>query len=237
MNNNLEQEMSGMEMFEESEIWINDFNEDAVRKFRRSVNRQAMNGPDYPITIYIDSYGGYGDSLMAMIDIMESVPNPFVTVAVGKACSCGAILLSAGDQRYCGRNTRVMIHRSSAGSYGNMRNLTSDIKEMERFDHIIMDMFAKNCGLKDKNELFAILKDRDLDDLWLSATEAKSFGLVDHVGMPKIMPIVQWGSGIMPPRETARAREQSKTSTKTDNNKKRRDDKPPKKRKSRHLKG
>lgn len=200
MNERVEDKLEGREHDDMPEVWVNEFTEESVKRFYASVNRLAMNGPDFPILVYIDSYGGFADSLMAMLDILDSLPNPVITVAVGKACSCGAILLSAGDYRYCGRNTRVMIHRSSAGSYGNMRNLTSDIKEMERVDHHVMDLFARNCGMAGKEELFQVFKDRELDDLWMSADEAKYFGLVDNVGLPRVSPRVQWTCSAPPPK-------------------------------------
>jgi ATP-dependent Clp protease protease subunit len=220
MRNELEDLHREQEQLPTREIWVNDFNEEAVRQFHSKVTVMALNGPSFPIVVYIDSYGGYADSLMAMLDIMESFPNPFITVAVGKACSCGAILLSAGDYRYCGRNTRVMIHRSSAGSYGNMRNLTSDIKEMERVDHYVMDVFAKNCGLTGKDELFQIFKDRNADDLWMSADEAKFFGVIDHIGLPNVNPIVHWSCTVLPEKEPKPLKIAKKLKkTKTDNKK------------------
>ena len=209
MKNSLFDDPSDMEMLE-SEIWINDFDEQTVRRFRKQVLKYSMMGSDAPIVIYIDSYGGYADSLMAMIDIMESVQNPFITVAVGKAVSCGAILLSCGDYRYCGRNARIMIHRSSAGTFGNMRNMVSDLKEMERLDRYIMDIFAKNCGLENVDAMLDKFKEHNADDLWMSADDAKAFGLIDYIGMPHIAPIVRWGSAIHELRDPAGARKSKK---------------------------
>lgn len=218
MKNNFDSDLDLHGSHDDGEIWVNEFSEESVKAFRRKVTRQAANGPDVPIVIYIDSYGGAADSLMAMIDIMESVPNPFITAAVGKACSSGAILLSSGDYRYCSRNARIMIHRVSAGTFGNIREIITNFKEIERIDAIVMDMLARNCGMNSRHDIYNILKQRDLDDLWMSAEEAKMFGLVDFIGMPNVAPMIRWSCAVMPERLIER---KPNPQTATDNNKKR----------------
>ena len=174
------------------EIWVNAFTEASARQFREQVLAAAHEDANKPIVIYIDSYGGFVDSLAVMLDTMDEVQNPFVTVAYGKACSCGAILLSHGDYRYVGKYARVMIHEVSAGSWGNVKNLKNDVNEIIRLNKLMMERLAKNCGLKGYDELKAKFKDNDADEIWMSAEESVKFGIVDYIGSVVLIPQVAW---------------------------------------------
>ena len=88
------------------EIWVIEFNEESAQDFRTSILKKSKENSHAPIIIYIDSYGGYVDSLAKMIATMDEIPNPKVTVCMGKAMSCGAILLSHGDLRFCDQHSR-----------------------------------------------------------------------------------------------------------------------------------
>lgn len=186
------------------EIWVNKFDENSARIFREQVLDRASMDPNAPIVIYIDSYGGFVDSLASMLATMDEVPNPLITVAVGKSASCGAILLSHGDYRYCDRYARVMVHEIQSASWGNMRTLENDVKESRRLNRKFMELLAQNCGMKDYGELKAKFKEADADDLWMDAEEAVKFGLVDFVGVPKVMPVVTFQCATVPKKESLR---------------------------------
>jgi ATP-dependent Clp protease protease subunit len=187
------------------EITVNSFDEGSAREFRAQVLAQAaMGGPELPIVVYIDSYGGYADSLASMLETMDEVPNAFITVAIGKAVSCGAILLSHGDYRFCGRYARVMIHEVKSGSYGSVDDMKNEAKETERLNLVFMELLAKNCGLASFKELKEKLRAHDGNDIWMGPQEALDFGIADFVGMPKLAPIVQYQCGVMPPKPPRR---------------------------------
>ena len=180
------------------EIWVNAFTEQSVRQFREQILAASAENSDKPIVVYIDSYGGFADSISAMLDIMDSTPNSFITVAIGKACSCGAILLSHGDYRYVGKYARVMVHEVIAGSWGNARTLKNDTEEILRLNRKMMELVAKNCGMKGYDDLKNKFKEHDADEIWMSAKEAVEFGIADTVGLPKLVPMVAYQAVVTP---------------------------------------
>ena len=187
------------------DILVNSFDEQGAKEFRAQVLALAnLGGPELPIVVYIDSYGGYADSLASMLETMDEVPNVFVTVAIGKAVSCGAILLSHGDYRFCGRYARVMIHEVKSGAYGSVDDMKNDTKETERLNLMFMELLAKNCGLPGFKELKEKLRAHDGDDIWMGPDEAVAFGICDLIGMPKLVPVIQYQCAALPAKPPRR---------------------------------
>lgn len=169
------------------EIWVTKFDEEYAQIFRDKVMKRAKVSHRVPIVVYIDSYGGYADSLAKMIETLDEIPNPIITVCMGKAMSCGAILLSHGDIRYCGRHSRVMIHEVSAGEIGDVHDCLNDAQENMRLNEYWLGVLAKNCGIKGGYDgLRKIVKDRDGREIWMDAKESLAFGIVDKIGLPKV---------------------------------------------------
>jgi ATP-dependent Clp protease protease subunit len=171
------------------EIWIHKFDEEAAQRFREHAIRLVREAPSssHPIVVYIDSYGGYVDSLAMMIETMDEIPNPIYTVCLGKAMSCGAILLSHGDQRFCGQHSRVMVHEVSSLTGGDVHDMLNDTKEAQRLNRYFMGLLAKNCNIKGGYKaLRQMIKERDGREWWMDAQEAKKFGIIDHVGTPLV---------------------------------------------------
>ncbi len=168
------------------EIWVTKFDEESAQKFRQAVMDQAKSDPNKPIVIYIDSYGGYVDALAKMIETLDEVPNPIVTACMGKAMSCGAMLLSHGDVRFLGRHSRIMVHEVSAGTFGNVQDMKDDVKETIRLNEYFMGLLAKNCGFKNYEELRSVIKEQDGRERYIFGEEAIKFGIVDAIGTPKI---------------------------------------------------
>ena len=184
------------------EVWVTDFNQAAAQKFREQMMLLSKEDEHKPLTIYIDSYGGYVDSLVKMLETMDEVPNPKITVCMGVAMSCGAVLLSHGDIRFCGQYSKVMLHEISSGAWGKTQDIKVDTKETERINHWMLGLLAKNCSIKGGYEgLRKIFKDRDNTDLYLDAKEALAFGIVDAVGLPKLNTISGYEVSAIPPKE------------------------------------
>ena len=202
-----------------SEIWVTKFDEESARKFREAIISASKSG-DYvkPIIIYIDSYGGAVDSLASMIETIDEVPNPIITVCVGKAMSCGAILLSHGDFRMCGRHSRVMVHEISSGTYGDVHDMHADVTEIRRLNQYFMGLLAKNCGFKSYDDIRRVIKEQDGRDRYMNAEQAVQFGIVDAVGVPKISTSIIHEINIVPKKE----RKKNFKTTKQFRNKKRR---------------
>ena len=147
----------------------------------------AHNTGQNVIPIVIDSYGGQVYSLMSMISAINSAELPVATIVEGKAMSCGAVLLTFGEQgmRFADPDATVMIHDVSSGGWGKIEELKADVAEAERLDEKIFTMMARNCGKKDdyfKKKVF----NKKHADWFMDAPEAKRHGLVNHLRMPKL---------------------------------------------------
>lgn len=171
-----------------SPIWVTQFTEESAKSFTKEVFEASAN-KDKPIVIYIDSYGGVVDSLAVMAGALGSVENKIITVCVGKAMSCGAILLSCGDERYVDIDSRVMIHEISGGTRGNIKDVELDVDEMKRLNAYWMERLAMNCGKK-LSDLETLFKERR--DIYMTAHQAIKFGLADKIGIPKLYKVTSY---------------------------------------------
>ena len=134
--------------------------------------------PNKDISFYINSPGGVVSSGLAMYDTMQYIKSPVSTVCIGQACSMGSFLLMAGaaGKRYALPNSRVMIHQPSGGAQGMASDIEIQAAEIVKLKKKLIDIYAKHTGQKHK-----VLEDAMDRDRWMSADEAKDFGLVDHV--------------------------------------------------------
>lgn len=171
-------------------ILVNEFNEDSVRSFKESFDELNLT-PQIPfIPIYVDSFGGDCYSLLAMLDIIESSQKPVITIAMGKAMSCGALLVTLGGasgNRFATRNCTIMLHDIASFSAGKMEELRSDFREAERLTNLMFKLLDQKCKKKSgyfKN-LFGQYKHADI---YFDATEAKKHNLIDQIGYPIIVP-------------------------------------------------
>lgn len=180
------------------EIWVTAFTEESAQDFREQVLAIAKKNPSEVIPIYIDSYGGFVDSLAKMIETMDEVPNRFITICMGKAISCGAILLSHGDLRFCGRLSRVMVHNISTGSWGDAYALKADSDETLRMNKRFMGLLAQNCNTT-YDKLQHMIKDAvGSKEIWMCAETAKKFNIVDEVGIPRVSASITYGFDMVP---------------------------------------
>ncbi len=130
------------------------------------------------ISLYINSPGGYIHSGMAILDTMNHIKNPVSTVCVGLAASMASILLSAGEKgkRFILPNAEVMIHQPSGGSEGKASDIEISARHILKSREILNKIMAKNTG----QSVSKIEKDMDRD-FYMSAEEAKKYGIVDKV--------------------------------------------------------
>lgn len=130
------------------------------------------------ISFYINSPGGSVTATLAMVDTMNHVKPHVSTVCVGMAASGAAILLSAGQKgkRFSLPNAEVMIHQPSGGAEGQATDIEITAKQILKLRAVLNKMLAKNTGQK----LEKIEKDVERD-FFMTADEAKKYGLVDKV--------------------------------------------------------
>ena len=134
--------------------------------------------PKADIHLYVNSPGGSISAGMAIYDTMQFVTCDVATYCMGQAASMGAMLLTAGTKgkRFALPNARVMIHQPLAGTEGTTEEILIHAKEFLRTKDTLNHLLAKHTG----QPVEVIRKGTDRDN-FMSAKEAKEFGLVDHV--------------------------------------------------------
>ncbi len=134
--------------------------------------------PKKDISIYINSPGGVVTSGLAIYDTMQYIKSPISTLCVGMAASMGSFLLAAGapGHRIALPNARIMVHQPSGGFRGQASDIERHAEDIIKTKKRLNQLYAKHTG-KPVEEIEKAL-DRDN---FLSAEEAKAFGLVDHV--------------------------------------------------------
>mgnify|MGYP005821402605 CR=1 FL=1 len=167
-------------------VRVNKFDEDSAKEFQDQI-AQAHNTGQSIIPVVIDSYGGQVYSLMSMISAIKHSELPVATIVEGKAMSCGAVLMTFGEEgmRFADPDATIMIHDVSSGGHGKIEELKADVKEAERLDEKIFTMMARNCGKKDdyfKKKVFS----KKHADWFMDAAEAKKHGIVNHLRVPKL---------------------------------------------------
>ena len=138
----------------------------------------AFEDPKKDIKLYINSPGGSVYDGLAIIDTMNYIEPDVQTIGIGLQASMGAMLLSAGakGKRYVLPNSRIMIHQPSSGTQGKITDQEIALKEGIYLKQKLAEMLAQNTG-KDVKQ---VIKDMDRDN-WMSAEEAKTYGLIDEV--------------------------------------------------------
>lgn len=134
--------------------------------------------PEAEIQMYINSPGGSVMSGLAIMDTINLIQAPVKMIAMGLAASMGAFLLSCGakGKRFATPEVRIMIHQVSAGSKGTCADMEITMEEVKYLNNRLAEILAKNCG-----KTVAQLKKAMNRDNWMSATQAKEFGLIDHI--------------------------------------------------------
>ena len=130
------------------------------------------------ISVYVNSPGGSVTAGLAIYDTMQFVSCPIATYCIGQAASMGAILLTAGakGRRFSLPNARIMIHQPWGGAEGKASDIEITAKEILRLKEILNGILAKHSGQK----MADVVKDTDRDH-FMSAEEAKKWGLIDEV--------------------------------------------------------
>ncbi len=134
--------------------------------------------PEKDISMYINSPGGSVTAGMAIYDTMQFLKCDVATYCIGQCASMGAVLLTAGaaKKRYALPNARIMIHQPWGGVQGQAADISIQAQEILRLRSSLNQILAHHTGKK----IAAIEKDTDRD-FFMSAEEAKKYGLVDEV--------------------------------------------------------
>lgn len=138
----------------------------------------AYEDPKSDIKLYINSPGGSVYDGFAIYDTIQYIKPDVQTIGIGLQASMGAFLLSSGTKgkRFALQNSRIMIHQPSSGTKGKITDQEIMLNEGIYLKKVLNKILAKNTG----QALAKIEKDVDRD-FWMSATEAKKYGIIDDV--------------------------------------------------------
>src|SRR3989339_1769743 len=130
------------------------------------------------INVYVNSPGGVVTAGLAVYDTLQYIKSPITTICIGQAASMGALLLSSGQKkkRYALPNARIMIHQPLGGAQGQATDIEIQTLELLRIKKLLNDILAGHTG----QPLSKVEKDTDRD-FYMSADEAKKYGLIDQV--------------------------------------------------------
>jgi ATP-dependent Clp protease protease subunit len=134
--------------------------------------------PSKDISFYINSPGGVVSAGLAIYDTMQYIRSPVSTVCIGMAASMGSLLLSAGakGKRYALPNSRIMVHQPSGGAQGQATDIEIQAKEILLLRRRLNDIYVHHTG-----QSLESIESRLERDSYMSAEEARDFGIVDEV--------------------------------------------------------
>jgi ATP-dependent Clp protease protease subunit len=134
--------------------------------------------PNADISLYINTPGGDVTAGWAIMDTMQYIKPDVSTIGMGLVASMGTVLLAAGakGKRFVLPNTEIMIHQPSSGTQGKVTDMEIYMKEMQRVKQLFIKQMSGFTGRKEKEVFDAMERDN-----WMSAEDAKKFGLFDEI--------------------------------------------------------
>ena len=134
--------------------------------------------PGKDISIYLNTPGGSVDAGLGIYDTMQDIASDFSTICTGMAASMGAVLLVAGTKgkRFALQHSRVMIHQPMGGAQGQASDIEITAREIQKLKKELYTIIADHSG----NTYERVEKDSDRD-YWMTAAEAKEYGMIDDV--------------------------------------------------------
>ena len=141
--------------------------------------------PNKDIAFYINSPGGVVTAGLAMYDTMQYIRSPVSTVCIGMAASAGSLLLTAGakGKRFALPNSQVMIHQPSGGAQGQASDIAIQAREILKTRERLNNIYVQHTG-----QPLAEIEAKMERDTYMTAIEARDFGLVDEVVEQRPLP-------------------------------------------------
>jgi ATP-dependent Clp endopeptidase proteolytic subunit ClpP len=153
---------------------------DSVRKASSKLTEWSRQDPGCDVEVIFNSPGGYIFDGMALFDLIQGLRaegHHVTTGSMGYAASMAGILLQAGDVRWIGHQSWLMIHRAAFGAQGKTFEVEDEVEFTKRIEGRIVDIFTSRSNLSQAK----LKKAWDRKDWWISADEALTLGLVDEV--------------------------------------------------------
>lgn len=138
--------------------------------------------PEKDITLYINSPGGYVSAGLAIYDTMQHVRPNIATICIGSCASMAAVLLAAGTKgkRYALPHSRIMLHQPSGAATGQSTDIQITAKEIIRTKDTLTEIVAKHTG-----RAVDEVREKTDRDFYMSPEEAKTFGVIDEIFVPR----------------------------------------------------
>ncbi len=148
--------------------------------FLESVN------PSKDISVYINSPGGVVSAGLAIYDTMQYIRSPVSTLCIGQAASMGSLLLCAGakGKRYATPNSRIMVHQPSGGAQGQAADIEIQAREILTLRKRLNEIYVRHTG-----QALEAIENKLERDSYMSAEEARDYGLVDQVVENRPVPV------------------------------------------------
>ena len=152
--------------------------EEKSEAFIKNILRLEIEDPIKDIVVIIDSYGGLVDSMWSMQDAMQMVTCKVHTLAIGKAMSCGQLMLIGGTKgcRYATPNSRIMMHEISSWAHGSISDIQNYAAELERLDKQFREFIVSRSKIT-ATQLDKMLK----SDCYMSPEDALKTGMIDRI--------------------------------------------------------
>jgi len=176
----VKKENDGTDVFQRNRIiyFNGTFTENKVQETVKKLLEFEVDDPAKDIIIFIDTNGGFVDSFFAIHDTIQMLTSEVATVCLGKAMSCGMLLLITGKKgkRFITKNSRVLVHELAAGTIGKLSDMDIDIKEAQRMQDIIDKMVLDYTDIPKED-----IREFMSKDTYCPAERAKELGIVDYV--------------------------------------------------------
>jgi ATP-dependent protease ClpP protease subunit len=180
-------------------INILEFDRNAIREKIKELDLiVAAFGPEHPIVVQIDSYGGEVAGLSMFYNKLKTLSNPIITYTSSVAASCGANLLvlgasdskDGGPMRIASEGAEIMIHDISHGTGGDVKDMVENSRAVLKLSEYWMGKMANALKLKNRDELIDFIHQRSKGshDIHFTAKEALDLGLIDMIGDVTLTP-------------------------------------------------
>ena len=170
-------------MFQRREVWLTgEINSEVADAVISQILHLDAEDPDAEIVIYINSPGGSVTAGMAIYDTMQYIKCDVSTICLGMAASMGAFLLAGGakGKRFALPHSTIMIHQPSGGAQGQATEIQIVADHIAQTKRTLNELLAANTG----QPIEVVERDTDRDN-YMTAEEAKAYGLIDGVVMHK----------------------------------------------------
>lgn len=163
--------------------WWADEDEQNTKQKMREQLREINNIEADKIIVNISSLGGDVDHGLAIHDLLASNPATVETNVTGMTASAATIIAQAGDERYMSDNALYLVHRAWTIGMGNANNFEDMAKELRKLDDRISNIYAKRSD-NGQESFLELMNENNGDGIWISAEEAKDYGLIDTIAEP-----------------------------------------------------